>query len=492
MTPSDPQEAIIDMAVQCRHDPLRWAEFAWDWGQGELKDKALRVWQRELLAEIRDRLADPVERFQPIQIARASGHGIGKSAIFGIVQNWAMSCFTNARIVTTANTAIQLRTKTSPEIGKWFRLSITGDWFHVNSMSIKAKDKKRTESWRSDLVTWSEHNTEAFAGLHNEGNIIVLIFDEASGIPEKIWEVAHGALTDENTIILWLVFGNPTLNSGPFRECFRNNRKFWSSAQIDSRSVEGTNKKFIARLQEQYGEDSDIFKVRVRGQFPTTSMKQFIDTADVDAARVRHIKREQFEFAETIIGVDPAWTGADSFEIYMRQGLFSMHLGTYPKNDNDIQMAQIIARFEDEYKADQVFIDGGYGTGIVSAGKTWGRTWQLVWFSGKSADPQCYNKRMEMWKLLRNWLKDGGVIDPRDQILYDDLIGPELVPRSDGVWLLESKEDMKDRGLPSPNKGDALALTFAHPVKKKTNRIVPTFQIDQRNTAPRQTRNPYA
>ena len=78
---------------------------------------------------------------------------------------------------------------------------------------------------------------------------------------------------------------------------------------------------------------------------------------------------------------------------------------TIPKNDNDIQVANIIASLEDSEGADAVFIDAGYGTGIVSAGRTLGRSRQLVWFAGESADPGCLNKRAEISKPMRDRLK---------------------------------------------------------------------------------------
>ena len=93
-----------------------------------------------------------------------------------------------------------------------------------------------------------------------------------------------------------------------------------------------------------------------------------------------------------------------------------------------------------------------------------GRNWHLVWFAGQSPDPGCLNMRAYMWREGRDWLKEGGSIDPTDTVLYDDIVGPETVPRLDGKIQLESKEDMKDRGLPSPNRGDAWAMTFAVPV----------------------------
>lgn len=464
----DANDWLIDLAAKCHLDPVRWSRLAWDWGHEALERHAgPREWQSDILTIIRDHLADPETRYDPLQIAVASGHGIGKSALMGMLSNWAMSCWADAMLVTTANTDGQLRTKTAPEIGKWFRTSLTAGWFDVQATSIKSRDKERADKWRQDFIPWSQHNTEAFAGLHNEGKIIVLEFDEASKIHDKVWEVAEGALTDENTVIIWIVFGNPTRNSGRFRECFRRYRHRWITRQIDSRTVEGTNKKKIEEWRRDHGEDSDFFKIRVRGQFPAQSAMQFISADDVDAARGRHLRPEQYQFAPKIIGVDPAWTGDDALEIVLRQGLYSKSLATLPRNDNDVEVANLIARLEDEHRADAVFVDAGYGTGIVSAGTVMGRSWQLVWFGGKPTDPGYVNKRAEMWGGMKSWIKAGGAIDPKDEALYQDLIGPETVPRLDGKILLESKEDMKERGLPSPNKGDALAITFAQPVSHK-------------------------
>lgn len=464
----DPNDAIIAKAAACRFDPLAWSAFAWDWGHGELQDyDGPREWQADIFKLIRDHLQNPETRFDPLQIAVASGHGIGKSASMGMLSNWAMSCWADAKIVTTANTEGQLRTKTAPEIGKWFRMSITGHWFDVQSTSIKSRDKAHADQWRQDFIPWSEHNTEAFAGLHNKGRIIVLEFDEASKIHDKVWEVAEGALTDEGTVIIFIVYGNPTRNSGRFRECFRKFRHRWHRFQIDSRDVPGTNKKKIAQWVEDHGEDSDFVKIRVRGQFPSQSALQFISGDDVDAARSRNLRPEQYNFAPVILGVDPAWTGDDALEIVLRQGLMSRSLATLPRNDNDVEVANLIARLETEHKADAVFVDAGYGTGIVSAGRVMGRAWQLVWFGGKATNPGYVNKRAEMWGGMKAWIKEGGAIDPKDEELYQDLVGPETVPRLDGKIMLESKHDMKERGLPSPNRGDALALTFAAPVSKR-------------------------
>ncbi|MGB1031735.1 MAG: hypothetical protein ACPGWM_03930, partial [Flavobacteriales bacterium] len=330
------------------------------------------------------------------------------------------------------------------------------------------------KTWRVDMVPWSENKTEAFAGLHNKGKRIILFFDEASAIPDKIWEVTEGALTDENTQIFWFVFGNPTRNTGMFYSCFHKLRHRWKVWQIDSRTARMTNKKEIAKWIEDYGEDSDFVRVRVRGVFPRASDKQFIAGDIVEAARGRAINPVAYDFAPKIITVDNAWTGGDEIVIAMRQGLFFKVLAIFQKNDDDFKMAGQVARHEDEQQADAVLIDLGYGTGLVSAGKQLKRNWQLIPFGGASPDPGFLNLRAYMWSQMKQWLKDGGCI-PNDPILCEDLVGPEgyvvQTGKDAGKVFLESKKDMKKRGLASPNRGDALAISFAVEVMSKQQRF---------------------
>lgn len=480
-------DQVIELAARYDKDPLGWVNAAYDWGHGELADfDGPRQWQADVFNDIKNHLNNPETRFQPLMISTASGHGIGKSACIGQLINWAMSTCEDCKVVITANTDNQLRTKTAPEVGKWQRLSLTSDWFNIATTSITSRDSAHEKTWRTDLVPWSDHNTEAFAGLHNKGKRIVLIFDEASAISDKVWEVAEGALTDEGTEIIWIAFGNPTRNTGRFRECFRKFKHRWICRQVDSRTVDGTNKQQIAKWAADYGEDSDFFKVRVRGLFPNMSSRQFISEADVSGAYGRKINVAQYGFAPKILTVDPAWEGDDDFVIGLRQGLAFKILHRMAKNDNDLVAASIVARFEDEEGADAVFIDAGFGTGVVSAGQGMGRAWTLVWFAGESSDPGCLNKRAQMWRDMRDWLKAGGCI-PEDPVLRDELMAPELVPRVDGKIQLESKKDMKARGLPSPNRADALALSFAFPVAHKSSHGDTSDQARRRRE-----HNPYA
>ncbi len=208
-------------------------------------------------------------------------------------------------------------------------------------------------------------------------------------------------------------------------------------------------------------------KVRVRGIFPDASELQFIPTGLTDEAMKRVVTAAQVAHAPRIIGVDPAYSGVDDAVIYLRQGLHSKVLWTGNKTTDDLIMAKRIADFEDQHQADAVFIDFGYGTGLKSIGDGWGRTWQLVPFGGASADPQMLNKRGEMFNACKMWLKLGGALD--DQETADDLSAAEYKVRVDGKIVMEPKEDIKERLGRSPGKGDALLLTFAYPVTKRSD-----------------------
>lgn len=460
------ENGLIDDICTMIHDPLRYVLYAFPWGEpGELKtEDGPDDWQRDILTAIGNGLLTPSEA---IQIAVASGHGIGKSALVSWIILWAMSTCEDCKGVVTANTETQLKTKTWSELSKWHRLAINRHWFTMTATSLFSVDPEHSRTWRIDQVPWSEKNTEAFAGLHNKGKRVLLLFDEGSAIPDVIYEVSEGALTDEQTELIWCVFGNPTRNSGRFKECFGKFRHRWTTRQIDSRDSRHTNKDKLQEWIDDYGIDSDFVKVRVRGIFPSLSVRQFISVDDVDKAYGREVRIQEYSFAPKIITCDPAWEGDDELVIGMRQGIRFEVLRVIAKNDNDMQIASIIADIEDTINADAVFIDAGYGTGILSAGKLLKRlNWRLVWFAEKPLRAGCLNKRAEMWKSMRDWLKEGGSI-PRDSVLYNDLIGPEMVPRGDGILQLESKKDMKRRGVPSPGRADALALSFAYPVHAK-------------------------
>ena len=233
-------------------DPLGFVLYAFPWRQGELaKMSGPEPWQRDELNGIGEALRNGVSVSdavaKAIRRAVASGHGIGKSAFVSWVILWAFSTFMDTRGVVTANTETQLKGKTWAELSKWHRLCLCGHWFDCTATALISKLPGHDKTWRCDMVPWSERNTEAFAGLHNKGKRVLLIFDEASAIPDSIWEVSEGALTDDDTEIIWVVCGNPTRNTGKFHGCFNRFRHRWHTRQVDSRTVSITNK---AQLKE--------------------------------------------------------------------------------------------------------------------------------------------------------------------------------------------------------------------------------------------------
>jgi hypothetical protein len=456
------------------HDPLGHALYAYPWGKGVLEGvDGPRIWQRAVLNLIGEHLQSD-RRFQPLRIARASGHGIGKSALISMIIKWALDTCEDTRVVMTANTEAQILTKTVPEVTKWANLAITSDWFKPTATALISTVKGHDKAWRADAVTWSINNTEAFAGLHNQGKRIVIIYDEASGIADKVWEVTQGALTDENTEIIWIVFGNPTLNTGRFRECFGRYRHLWAHDQIDSRTVEGTNKAYLDELVETYGEDSDIVKVRVRGMFPSASSLQFISSELAAAARLRD---------NIGLGSDPVIFGVDCARFGDDHSTLAIRCGRDAKSRpwkrwfgaDTMQVAGDVALQAGIWKPDAIFVDAGaMGPGVIDRLRQLGiENVFEVYFGGKGRETdwtagvriRTANKRAEMWASMRAWLALGSI--PDEQAIEDDLIGVEYSYNGDQAIQLEKKEHMKARGLASPDDADALACTFAEPVQPR-------------------------
>lgn len=468
--PIDPQMMLANDMAGFTHDPLGHAVYSYPWGQAALDDSnGPREWQCDVMEQIRAHLESPATRYQPLRIAVASGHGIGKSACISMLVSWALDTCDDAKVLLTANTEPQLRTKTWPEVMKWRGMSITKGWWKTTKTGIFSTLAGHEELWRADCVTWSEHNTESFAGLHNKGKRIVLILDEASNIADKVWEVAEGALTDENTEIIWLAFGNPTRNTGRFRECFGRYRHLWTTMQIDSRTVEGTNKQYLQQIVDTYGEDSDIAKVRVRGLFPSASSMQFISSDLVNKARASQVRSDPGD--PLVIGVDVARFGDDASTIYFRRGRDAREIAPIRLVGVDtMQLAAKVAEQQRLHNAAMICVDeGGIGAGVVDRLRQMGAPVTGVQFGSKplgavrlSNGVKVANRRAEIWAIMREWL-DGGRI-PDDQVLADDLVGVEYSFNVRDEIQLEKKEHMKARGLSSPDDGDGLALTFAVPV----------------------------
>ncbi|MDD5084194.1 MAG: terminase [Candidatus Moranbacteria bacterium] len=444
---------LIQTAHEFRHSPLAFAQFAWD-------DLRLHDWQRAILSSIGDQLKTGAMTTQAaIQEAIASGHGIGKSCLVAIIILFSLATEADTKGIVTANTETQLKTKTWAELAKWYQGFRYKHWFKFTATAIYSADPAHEKTWRVDMIPWSERNTEAFAGLHNAGRRVLVIFDEASAIPDNIWEVTEGALTDEDTEILWLAFGNPTRNTGRFRECFGRLKHRWRTRQIDSRTVPGTSKEQIQQWISDYGDDSDFVRVRVKGEFPRSGSRQFISSEVVEAAIKRTV---EVPFgAPKIMAVDVARFGDDQSVIARRHGRKLEDFIKYRGLDLMALASEIAAAIK-KYRPDVVYVDGvGVGGGVVDRLRQLGHN--IIEVNAGAAPEQQnrethYNKRAEMWDRMKNWLDTGDIPDDRD--LRDDLIGIEYSYDNKMRLQLEKKDDMKKRGLSSPDCADALSLSF--------------------------------
>lgn len=460
---SDPSIQIVKLESPyrerfgCEYGPDRWAcEFLDQLGE-----------------DIRSRGFDGVHAVEPVQYAVSSGHGIGKSAMAAWLTHFIMSTRPHSKGVITANTAEQLASKTWAGVSAWVKRSVNRHWFTITTGkgAMKMVHNDHPDTWRVDAQTSREENSESFAGLHAASSTPWYLFDEASAIPSKIWEVAEGGKTDGEP--MHFVFGNPTRNTGAFAECFGKNRHRWRTWQIDSRKVQITNKTKIAQWVADYGEDSDFVRVRVRGVFPRASSMQFIPRHLVDDAMTREMGTYSPHTRVALVGVDVARFGDDESTIYTRMQRDGR---TYPpkafRELDTMQLAARVGEHINELKALGLkvitFVDGGgIGGGVIDRLRQLGHEVIEVNFGGKPDDPKKYaNKAAEMWDRVKAWLPFGYLPEPdseHGEVLATDLTGREYGYNDASQIVLEKKEHMKERGLASPDHADGFCLTFAHP-----------------------------
>jgi hypothetical protein len=475
----DEQELMARLwAPQYKDNPLAFVLYTFPWG---VKGTPLehfngpRKWQREVLQQIADHIkANKGEvDFNTLRHAVSSGRGIGKSALVSWIVIWMLSTRIGSTTIVSANSESQLRSITWAEITKWLAMSLNSHWFEVSATRLMPAKwltelverdlRKGTRYWGVEGRLWSAENPDAYAGVHNFDGVMV-IFDEASGIDDAIWAVTAGFFTENTPNRFWLAFSNPRRNTGYFYETFHSKREFWQTKVVDARTVEGTDKQVYQQIIDEYGPDSSQAHVEVYGEFPNAGDDQFISSLVVDDA----MKRPQYKdpSAPIVIGVDPARFGADATVLAVRQGRDIVRIIRHRGDDTMTVVGYVIEAIE-EFKPAMVFIDeGGLGAGIVDRLKEQRYKIKGVNFGWKSRNPAMYgNMRAQIWGDMRDWLKSASI--PNDRFLKTDLISPMMKPDSKGSIFLESKKDMKARGLASPDAADAIALTFSYPVASR-------------------------
>jgi hypothetical protein len=472
--PSADEAKLIAAIGEFRLNPLGLVLFMFPWGQEGTRladEQGPDTWQADLLRKLGEDLkrgmAAPEAAATAIKYAVASGHGVGKTALVAWIVLWFISCFTFPQIVVTANTRTQLLTKTWRELAKWHRLAINEHWFEWTATTLK--HRAYPDTWFASAIPWSEHASEAFAGTHEK--YVLVIFDEASAIADRIWEVTEGALTTPNAV--WLAFGNPTQNTGAFAECFGRMKHRWRTWQVDSRTAKKANLAQIQQSIDDYGEDSDFVRVRWRGVFPRAGSLQLISGELVSEAMKREAKG--FEEAARVMGIDVARHGDDQSVCTRRQGLKVWPQKRWRIDDLMLLADKVMGEIAD-FDPDGVFIDvTGLGWGLYDAlRRRLGEKSSILYAVqvGEQAieDQKHYNRRAEVWVRMRDWLAAGGSL-PDDRELEADLIGPQYGFDVKERYQLERKEDMKARGLASPDGADSLAITFATTIVPRARKV---------------------
>ena len=483
LLPVQIEEQLVDLVAETFWDPVLWALTMYPWGERgtflESWPEGPDAWQMDFLIQLRKSLIacrDKKPRVagglvtNTVRMAVSSGHGVGKTAIMAIVLQWWMATRPHPQAVVTAGTKTQLGTKTWRELKKWQDVCMVGHWFDHTATQFKLKADPDT--WFATAIPWSEHNPQAFAGTHER--YVAYMFDEATTITSGIWETSEGAFTTEGPH-LWLVFSNPEDATGRFRECWTTHRDRWITFEVDARNSRLTNKELIAEWLATYGEDSDFFRVRVRGMFPRTGPQQFITNDEVETAVARFQRKEiKPEFIPRAIprlmGVDPA--GGDSTHsaetvIVLRQGPYLLPEIIRFREKDGMKTAALIAHQINLWRPDVVFMDThGLGKPIYDRLVQLNYTNVVACYAGEFdgvLDRRVYyNNRIQWWARMKEWLPTAAI--PDDSQLKTDLLSPRREYNIKMQMLLESKDDMKLRGIPSPDTGDAVALTFAQPV----------------------------
>jgi len=487
LPPEQEKELMLDLWGPRRaEDLLAFVLYAYPWG---VKNTPLehvngpRKWQAEDLDEISQAIKDnrALKDFgaipQMMRKATVSGRGPGKSALVSWLTHWMQTTQVGSTVIVTANGEPQLRSRTWPEIGKWITLAINSHWFDYQATSLRPAAWFKTAVERDLSIStgyyyaqaqlWREEAPDAFAGAHNPLGLMLLM-DEASGIPSNIWAVSEGFFTEPDLHRYWFGYSNGRRNTGTFFEIFNDPKAgaAWRKRQLDSRTVEGVDPKVYQGIIDRYGADSDEARVEVYGQFPKQGEKQFIANGLVMAARERPLIPDPF--APLIMGVDIARQGSDATVIRFRQGRDARSIPAIKLYGADnMAVANKCAELITRMNPDGVCIDAGNGTGVIDRLREMGYRVTEVWFGSASSDKQWDDKRTEMYAELRDWL-GGGCLDD-DAQLFTDLTAMDYlrVGKGDDKIRLESKESLRDRGFRSPDDGDALALTFARKFARK-------------------------
>ena len=423
-------------------------------------------WQIEALQAIRDH----------DRVSIRSGHGVGKTAFLSWTILWWLLTHYPVKAACTANTASQLSDVLWPEIAKWAR---NLPKFFQDRLDIKSDKVELKGGGDSFAVarTSRKEQPEALQGFHSPN--MLFIVDEASGVPDIIFEVGQGAMSTKGAKTVMV--GNPTRSSGYFYDSFNRNADRWKNFKVSCVDADKTvNPDFVEDMKRQYGEDSNIYRVRVLGEFPEADDDVVIPLHLVESAKARDVEPI---LSAPVWGLDVARFGDDRTALCKRRANAVLEpIRTWRNKDLMEICGIILTEYESTPYQDrptEILVDSiGLGAGVVDrlSEMDFGPNIRGINVSESPSLGGKYNKlRDELWFKTKEWLENRDVKLPDDPTLTSELTAPRYKFLSNGKLKVESKDEMKRRGVKSPDVADSLVLTFASTAIRASGQSSYTF-----------------
>ena len=395
------------------------------------------------------------------RIAIASGHGVGKSTAAAWAMLWYLLTRYPVKVVVTAPTSAQLYDALFAELKHWINLLPPALYALLDPAKDRVALKADTSGAFISARTSRAEAPEALQGVHSEN--VMLIADEASGVPEAVFEAAAGSMSGHNAVTILL--GNPTRTSGLFFDAHHRMSSTWRTLNVSCLDSPRVSDEYVEEMKERYGEDSNAYRVRVLGQFPRSGDDTVIPLDLVEDSFHRDVL-DPVGVPE-VWGLDVARFGDDASCLVRRR---LNVVPTAPRIWRGLDTMQLAAQVKAQYdecdpndRPSEILVDSiGLGAGTVDRLRQWGMPVRGVNVSESPAMKELYhNLRAELWYQALAWLQARDTKLPKDEALLGELTGPRYKFTDSGKILVESKADMKKRGMPSPNRADALILTFA-------------------------------
>lgn len=433
-------------------------------------------WQVDVLRELCD-----LRTVAQLRIAMKASKGPGKSTVLAWAMWWFIVTHPHSKIIATAITRDNLSDNLWAELSKWqSRSEMLKALFTWSAESVVANEAPAT--WFMSARAWpkggsASEQADTLAGIHADH--VMFVLDEAGGIPSGVAAAADGGLANatpgSGRTGLLMIAGNPTHLEGPLYDACTVDAPRWRVHEVNGdpenpKRSPRVDKAWAQGLIDRYGRNSPIVLVNVLGKFPPTSPDKLLGPEEVTTAENRILTLRDYMESPKILGIDVARFGDDASVITLRQG-DAVFAPRELRNLSTVQLADQAAMIAARNEVDAICVDsGGIGGGVYdNLIRLSVPNLHPIDFGSGPNDEKYLNRRVEIWFAMAEWVRSRGVL-PKHPQLRADLVGPKYFFARNGRIQLESKEDMKKRGLQSPDFGDSLALTHSLPYVTKQAR----------------------